>query len=87
LILGRGLPPAPMWRLRSKQRLFVITEQMLAFTRTEAVELFAGYGLDPEEAVLALKQTRGRAADLHAAAVRAFAPRGIKAEASVRCQR
>src|SRR5262249_18286881 len=28
LILGRGLLPAPMSRLRSKQQLFVITEQM-----------------------------------------------------------
>lgn len=73
LILGRGLPPAPMWRLRSKQRLFVITEQMLAFTQTEAEELFSVYGLGVEEAGLALKQTGGRSADLHAAAVRALA--------------
>jgi len=79
LILGRGLPPAPMWRLRSKQRLFVITEQMLAFTQTEAEELFSGYGFGPEEASLALKQTGGRAADLHAAAGRAFAALGAKA--------
>jgi LuxR family maltose regulon positive regulatory protein len=64
LILGRGLPPAPMWRLRSKQRLFVITEEMLAFTQTEAEELFSGYGLGVKEARLALKQTGGRAAAL-----------------------
>jgi LuxR family transcriptional regulator, maltose regulon positive regulatory protein len=73
LILGRGLPPAPMWRLRSKQRLFVITEPMLAFTQTEAEELFFGYGLGAEEASSALKRTGGRAADLHAAAVYTFA--------------
>jgi LuxR family transcriptional regulator, maltose regulon positive regulatory protein len=72
LILGRGLPPAPMWRLLSKQRLLVITEQMLAFTPTEAEELFSGYGLSAEEARLALKQTGGRAAALHAAAIRAL---------------
>jgi LuxR family transcriptional regulator, maltose regulon positive regulatory protein len=78
LILGRGLPPAPMWRLRSKQRLFVITEQMLAFTKSEAEELFSGYGLGAEEADLALKQTGGRAANIHAAAVRAFAALGAK---------
>ncbi len=71
IILGRGLPPAPMWRLRSKQRLFVISEQMLAFTQSEAEELFSLYGLSAEEANLALKQTGGRAADLHAAAIRA----------------
>jgi LuxR family transcriptional regulator, maltose regulon positive regulatory protein len=87
LILGRGLPPAPMWRLRSKQRLFVITEQMLAFTRTEAVELFSSYGLGAEDAVLALKQTGGRAADLHAKAARAFAALGPKAEAPMCCHR
>jgi LuxR family maltose regulon positive regulatory protein len=76
LILGRGLPPAPMWRLRSKQRLVVINEHMLAFTRTEAEELFSGYGLGAEEARLALERTGGRAAGLHAAAVRAFAALG-----------
>ncbi len=72
LILGRGLPPAPMLRLRSKQHLFVITEQMLAFTPPEAEELFSGYGLSAEEARLALKQTGGRAAALHAVAIRAL---------------
>jgi ATP/maltotriose-dependent transcriptional regulator MalT len=35
LILGRSLPPEPIWRLRSKQRLFVITEQMLALVIME----------------------------------------------------
>src|SRR5215475_4825732 len=69
LILGRGLPPAPMWRLRSKQHLFVITEQMLAFTPPEAEVLFSGYGLSAEEARLALKHTGGRAAALHAVAI------------------
>jgi len=69
LILGRSMPPAPLWRLRSKQRLFVITEQMLAFTQQEAEELFSSYGLSPEEASYALKQTGGRAADLHAMAI------------------
>ncbi|MGH9936859.1 MAG: AAA family ATPase [Blastocatellia bacterium] len=73
LILGRGLPPAPLWRLRSKQRLFVVTEQMLAFTQQDAEDLFSSYGLGAEEAGFALKQTGGRAADLHAAAVRASA--------------
>jgi LuxR family transcriptional regulator, maltose regulon positive regulatory protein len=72
LILGRGLPPAPMWRLLSKQRLFVINEQMLAFTPTEAEELFSGYGLSADEARLALKQTGGRAAVLHSVAIRAL---------------
>jgi ATP/maltotriose-dependent transcriptional regulator MalT len=80
LILGRGLPPAPMWRLRSKQRLFVITEQMLAFNQTEAEELFSCYGLGAQEASLALKRTGGRAADMHAAAIHTIAPMGAIAD-------
>jgi ATP/maltotriose-dependent transcriptional regulator MalT len=72
LILGRGLPPEPIWRLRSKQRLFVLTEQMLAFTQTEAEELFFEYGLRAEEARLALRQTGGRAAAVSAVAFRAL---------------
>jgi LuxR family transcriptional regulator, maltose regulon positive regulatory protein len=79
LILVRGLLPAPMWRLRSKQHLFVITEQMLAFTQTEAEELFSGYGLGAEAASPALKRTGGRAANLHAAAIRAFVDLGAQA--------
>jgi ATP/maltotriose-dependent transcriptional regulator MalT len=68
-----------MWRLRSKQRLFVVTEQMLAFTQTEAEELFSGYGFDAEDGSSALKRTNGRAADLHAAAIHAFAALGAQA--------
>ncbi|MBO0861396.1 MAG: hypothetical protein J2P21_23480 [Chloracidobacterium sp.] len=83
LILGRGLPPAPMWRLRSKQRLFVVTEQMLAFTPKEAEELFSSYGLDAEAANLALKKSGGRAANLHAEAVQAFSVLGEKASSPV----
>jgi ATP/maltotriose-dependent transcriptional regulator MalT len=73
LILGRSMPPAPLWRLRSKQRLFVVTEKMLAFPQSESEELFFGYGLRAEDARVALKQTGGRAADLHEAAIRASA--------------
>jgi ATP/maltotriose-dependent transcriptional regulator MalT len=72
-----------MWRLRSKQRLFVVTEQMLAFTQKEAEELFSGYGLGAEAASLALQQTGGRAADLQAAAVRALAALEVKASSPV----
>jgi ATP/maltotriose-dependent transcriptional regulator MalT len=81
IIVGRGLPPAPMWRLRSKQRLLVIDEHMLAFTQTEAEELFSGYGLGAEEASLALERTGGRAAGLHAAAIRTFLD--LEAQASL----
>jgi LuxR family maltose regulon positive regulatory protein len=85
LILGRGLPPAPMWRLRSKQRLFVITEQMLSFSQTEAEELFSSYGLSADDAIYALNKTSGRADDLHAAAVRASAMLRTQAPAPLYC--
>ncbi len=70
LILGRSLPPVPLWRLRSKQRLCVIDEAALAFTREEAEALFAVYGPNAEQARGAWMQTRGRAAALFAEATR-----------------
>lgn len=72
LILGRGLPPAPLWRLRSKQRLFVIDESILAFSEAEAEELFSVYGLNKQDARMAHRSTGGRAADLHSLALRAW---------------
>jgi LuxR family maltose regulon positive regulatory protein len=64
LITGRTIPPAPLWRMRSKQALSVIDEDMLAFTRDEAITLFQRYGLSPEQANSALDHSRGRAAAL-----------------------
>lgn len=69
LILGRSLPPAPLWRLRSKQRLCVIDEPLLAFSSEEAIKLFANYRLSMQQAASSLAQTRGRAAALHTAAL------------------
>ena len=64
LITSRTLPPAPLWRMRSKQTLEVIDEASLAFTREEGVELFATYGLSRELACLAFDRTHGRAGAL-----------------------
>ncbi len=64
LIIGRGLPPTPVWRMRSKQTLCLVEEDALAFTPREAAELFAVYGLSAREARAALEQTQGRAAAL-----------------------
>lgn len=64
LITGRGLPPAPLWRMRSKQSLLVIDEPELAFTLPEAAELFLSYGLSEEHAEVALRHSHGRAATL-----------------------
>lgn len=64
LITSRTMPPAPLWRMRSKQTLSVIDEDTLGFTRQEAVELFESYGLSSEQANIALDHTHGRAAAL-----------------------
>jgi LuxR family maltose regulon positive regulatory protein len=66
LITGRSLPPAPLWRMRSKQTLCVIEEPTLSFTELEAKRLFTSYGLTDTQAIAALKQTRGRASTLDA---------------------
>ena len=66
-LIGRSLPPTPLWRMRSKQTLCVLDEPTLAFTPEEARQLFASYGLDESRAESVLKQTRGRAATFDAA--------------------
>ncbi len=66
LLVGRSLPPTPVWRMRSKQTLCLVEEAELAFTPEEAAELFAVYGLAAREARAALEQTQGRAAALDA---------------------
>ena len=70
MLLGRSLPPTPLWRMRSKQTLCVLDEEALAFTAEEARALYASYGLAPERADAALCETRGRAATLDARARR-----------------
>ena len=64
LITSRTMPPAPLWRMRSKQTLYVIDEETLAFTRDEAVTLFESLGLSREQASIALDHSHGRAAAL-----------------------
>jgi len=44
LITCRSTLPFPLWRMRSKQMLFVIDEAELAFTREEAEDLLLSYG-------------------------------------------
>ncbi len=68
ILLGRSLPPAPLWRMRSKQTLCVIDEPSLAFSPAEAEQLFSSYGMSGEQTAAALAKTRGRAANLSALA-------------------
>lgn len=62
IITCRSLPPAPLWRLRSKQMLRVVEEAELAFNLEEVSRLFETYGLSEEHARIALGETNGRAA-------------------------
>jgi ATP/maltotriose-dependent transcriptional regulator MalT len=64
VITSRTMPPAPLWRMRSKQTLFVIDEETLAFTRDEAIRLFEQYGLNRDQASIAFDHARGRAGAL-----------------------
>jgi LuxR family maltose regulon positive regulatory protein len=68
LITGRSLPPAPLWRMRSKQTLCVIEEPTLLFTQLETTRLFSNYGLSEAQATSALRETHGRASSLDATA-------------------
>jgi LuxR family transcriptional regulator, maltose regulon positive regulatory protein len=68
ILIGRSLPPAPLWRMRSKQTLSVIDESALAFSPEEAARLFESYGLPTATAAAALDETRGRAHVLDARA-------------------
>ena len=66
VITSRTMPPAPLWRMRSKQTLAVIDEEALAFTRSEAQQLFESYGLTSQQSTIALDHTHGRAGALAA---------------------
>lgn len=65
IVTGRGLPPTPLWRMRSKQTLNVIDETALAFTAAEAEELFSIFGLSRQASLVAYDATRGRVARLN----------------------
>ncbi|HEX5709012.1 MAG TPA: AAA family ATPase [Pyrinomonadaceae bacterium] len=83
ILIGRSLPPAPLWRMRSKQTLCLIDEPSLAFSPHEAEQLFSSYGMGGEETAAALEKTRGRASNLsalaRAASVEAEAARLVSA--------
>jgi LuxR family maltose regulon positive regulatory protein len=60
ILIGRGLPPTPLWRMRSKQALRVIEESALSFTLREAEDLSNLYGLEAEAVLAAWAETWGR---------------------------
>ena len=66
LMLCRSKPPMPLWRLRSKQRLNVIDEKLLAFSAEEAERLYREHGLTGDAAKNAHRASFGRASKLAA---------------------
>jgi len=60
VMLCRGKPSAPLWRLRSKQMLNVIDEDLLALNTEEANAICEIRGISKEWAASALKLSHGR---------------------------
>jgi LuxR family maltose regulon positive regulatory protein len=64
IMLCRGQPDSPLWRLRSKQMLNVIDERTIAFTLDETKVLFATRGLPVAKAAAAHEESFGRVSKL-----------------------
>ena len=60
LMLSRTKPPFPIWRLRSKQKLSVLDEQLLWFTLEETEQFLAKYRTAHHKACLVHKASYGR---------------------------
>ncbi len=65
LMLSRGNPPLPLWRLRSKQVLGIIDEKILAFDQEEAKKIFKRKKLSAETALQAHRKSFGRISRLN----------------------
>ena len=61
LLLCRGKPPLPLWRLRSKQLLNVIDERVLAFDQAETEAVCKTVGCPPAKAIKVFGASFGRA--------------------------
>lgn len=64
LVLSRGAPSLPLWRLRSKQVLGVVDEKLLGFDIDETRKLFRKFGCSPELASQAHSKSFGRISHL-----------------------
>jgi LuxR family maltose regulon positive regulatory protein len=60
VLLARSSPAFPLWRLRSKQVLGIVDEDLLLFNRQEAEEFLAGYCLDDNTKQEIFKKSFGR---------------------------
>lgn len=64
LITCRSRPPAPLWRMRSKQVLNVIDEKLLYFSADETLKLYSQLNLDKEKALEDRQTSYGHPAKL-----------------------
>jgi ATP/maltotriose-dependent transcriptional regulator MalT len=64
LMTSRSRPPAPLWRMRSKQALEVIDEKLLDFNRIETEQLFELYGIESSLVDIAYLNSFGRVSHL-----------------------
>jgi LuxR family maltose regulon positive regulatory protein len=64
LMLCRSKPPAPMWRMRSKQMLNVLDEKEIAFDTGETRALFRSLGLSLSGSETARQKSFGRISKL-----------------------
>jgi LuxR family maltose regulon positive regulatory protein len=64
LMICRSRPPAPLWRMRSKQVLNVIDESVLEFTADETVEICRLKGIPEDAADSAHRRSYGRISKL-----------------------
>ncbi len=60
LLLCRSKPPAPLWRMRSKQMLNVLDEKELAFDAEETQVLSTSLGIPISKAEMAREKSFGR---------------------------
>jgi LuxR family maltose regulon positive regulatory protein len=75
VLLSRSSPAFPLWRLRSKQVLGVIDEDLLLFNDEEARKFLAGYRLDDKTAQEIFEKSFGRIGKLKSLAEAALEKR------------
>lgn len=75
LLLARSSPAFPLWRLRSKQVLGVVGEELLLFNDEEAEKFLAGYRLDDKTKQEIFKKSFGRIGKLKSLAEAALEKR------------
>ncbi|HEX9961043.1 MAG TPA: AAA family ATPase [Pyrinomonadaceae bacterium] len=75
LLLARSSPAFPLWRLRSKQVLGVVDEELLLFNDEEAEKFLTGYCLDDKTKQEIFKKSFGRIGKLKSLAEAALEKR------------